>query len=183
MSETPRDFTAIIISTTYTVSDVHERIALMRRFLEEAFFAGGATPTRERLEEFLDVADAEAETRSALRSWLDAWAGALSRESLYSTLRAVESDVSALPVLGIITPVRLPDEETVRLGAWVREYVDARALIDFHTDPAAVGGCRLIWGGREREFSFGYFVEKHRDEIVEEIGAVFAKAQKANVFK
>ncbi len=168
------------MATTFTTNDARDRLALMRRFLEDAFFASGATPTLERLEEFFDAEGTGVETRSALRAWLSAWAGALSRESLYSVLRALESDVSALPVFGIRAPVRLSEEEVARLGAWVREYVDSRALIDSHADPAAIGGCRLLWQGRERDFSLGYFVEKHRDEIVEDIGAVFLKVEKSN---
>ena len=173
MATSSPDFMSVVLATTYTTSDVRERLALLRRFLEDTFFAGAATPTVERLEEFLDTANAGAETRSVLARWLGAWAGALARETLYERLRSIERDVSALPVLGIIMPVRLREDEMARLGAWAREHVDPRVLVDSLADPAAVGGCRLIWNGRERDFSLSYFVEKHREELVDAVLEVF----------
>ncbi len=173
--QTP-DLVSVVLDTSYTTSEVAERLALMRRFLEDAYFSADTTPTAERLEEFLDgegVSDSA--SRSALAAWLSAWAGALSRRELYRTLEAVEHGLAALPVLDITVPVRLAQEEIGRLGAWVRKYVDRHALLALRTDPEAVGGCRLAWHGAERDFSLRYFLEKHRSEVVEEVRQAFAQ--------
>lgn len=170
------DLTPIIIATTYTTSEARERLALLRRFLEDVFFGSShVTPTAERLAEFLDAEGVAMSTQRVLTTWLKTLSGALSRESLYDVLLSIERSVSALPVLGVISPVALSERETAHLGVWAREHVRERVLIDFRVDPAAVGGCRLLWDAHSRDFSLGYFVEKHRDEIVEDIRAVFAR--------
>jgi hypothetical protein len=68
-------------------------------------------------------------------------------------VESISKKIESLPVIIITLATALPKEEIKRLGRWFRRNVHPQVLLDIHQDDKIIGGCRIIWRGREGDFS------------------------------
>lgn len=76
-------------------------------------------------------------------------------------LEEIKRDIEKLPLVTITLAVAPPKKEINRLGQWFRRNVHPRAILDIHQNPQIIGGCRIIWRGREGDFSLRRKLQKN----------------------
>ena len=72
-------------------------------------------------------------------------------------------------LIGGYIPMLFGAQEYKRLGAWFREQVSPRMVLDIKIDPSVAGGCAFVWKGIYHDFSFKNFMSKHEAELKEAI--------------
>jgi F0F1-type ATP synthase delta subunit len=77
-----------------------------------------------------------------------------------TTLDWWEAAVEKLPRAIITLAIALPKTEINRLGQWFRRNVNSEILLEIRQDPQIIGGCQIIWQGREGDFSLRRKFEK-----------------------
>ncbi len=159
---------SIILKNTYTGDDLVSRLALMRKYYESVLYSGefsqqaNMVPVQEVLRGPVDD-----NTLLALTEWRDEFAKiGIQPIVVYEALDAVEEEVTALPNATLYVPIRFKNEHIVTFGTWFRSNVQPNLMLNIRVDPATAGGCALVWNNVYYDFSFKYFVMKHRDMIV-----------------
>jgi hypothetical protein len=166
----------VLHTMSFTVEDVYHRLGLVRRFFEQVYFSG--SDTSETLEDFLIKAEVPAAATKALASWSRDWLADLDPSSFHEKFETVRERLQKIPTVTLSVPVALGVAEREAVGSWMRAHVGARdageskqgklgALVDLVVDPRAAGGCRIVVGGRYGDFSFRYFSEQNREQLIE----------------
>ncbi len=175
------NFFDTLVRTTFTVKDAYHRLALARRFYEEVRFGGESRDTT--LESFFVGNGIGEEVSGAFGVWDKAWNGSLNADSMHGQFEALRHRLSELPVMRLAVPIELATEECDSVGRWIRAHAHPHTMMEFLVDSRAVGGCRIVWQGRYGDFSFRYFYELHRRQIVEAIRIVLSRGKdsRANI--
>ena len=159
-----------LIKTTYTVEDAYHRLALVRRFFEDALFKGVYDPGS--FVHFLETVHLPPSAVQVFRTWGEAWLSAVSPDRLHEQFETVRARLGRTPKLTLSVPMILSPEARADLGTWLRSHTHPDILIELVFDVAAVGGCRITWQGKYRDFSLRYFVEQHRPQLMEVVRAM-----------
>jgi hypothetical protein len=166
----------VLHTTSFTVEDVYHRLGLVRRFFEQVYFSG--SDVSETLEDFLTAVEVPADAAKALASWSRDWLADLDPSFFHERFEAVRERLQKIPTVMLSVPVALGVEEREAVGNWVRAHVATQGtaesrqgrlgvLVDLVVDPRAIGGCRIVVGGRYGDFSFRYFSEQNREQLIE----------------
>lgn len=75
-------------------------------------------------------------------------------------IKAAQREAERLPVVFITLAIHLTKEEETHLGQWFRREVAPNLLLDIKSEPEILGGCKLIWQGREEDLSLRTKLEK-----------------------
>jgi len=68
------------------------------------------------------------------------------------------------PTLIITLAISLPKERVRKLTDWLRQNVNPRISLEIRKDPQIIGGCRLVFRGREADFSLRKELQKELKE-------------------
>jgi F0F1-type ATP synthase delta subunit len=152
-----------IIKNTYTTDDLKLRLALLREFLEEQFFAGGAN----QLQEFFAKRQVDPNHKKAMLSWNQEFYHAFNPENLYKLLGQLSEDINKLPKVILTTAINFADNRSAaaRLARWFRQNLDPQTLIKLKTDPQIIGGVRIVYGDRYGDYSLKKRLEKNHDRL------------------
>jgi hypothetical protein len=157
---------SVMLRNTYTTDDLIERLGLMRDYYGKRVFTKGDVGT---IDDILGARTEQA-TLDALHEWEQAFEeGNIQPVVVYEALDTVQEEVSSMPSVILYVPVRLGPEDVIKIGTWFRGNVQPNMLFTMRVDPRATGGCGLIWNDTYYDFSLHYYIEKHRDELVERL--------------
>lgn len=155
----------IVLTNTYTVVDVHQRLALLKEFFEHAFYAGAPqTPTVELFDTFSPSVDFGADAVAAVRAWSQLF-GVVTSGTLYQYLNQMAASLTTIPVLTLYMAVRMPVEEIPVLGEKIRNVIGAKVLVDMHLQPHLYAGCAFVWNDRYYDYSLPRLLERKRDAL------------------
>lgn len=142
-----------LIAQTYTIVDLHRRLALVKRILETKFFAG-------------DAKAPEVEDRD--RAWLDSVLpiSSISKENITEVFHELEERIHTLSPLVIFVPVMLSEEEVADIGTIVRRDYGAHFVIEIRLDPLLIGGAALAWNGIYKDYSLRKKIDERKEEII-----------------
>jgi len=136
-----------ILETAYVKADLLRRIRVIREHLEQKFFAQDKTKKVE--------ISPEDETL----------AGEFTKDNTYAYLNAINERVKTLPMVNIYVPIDVDAAQSTTVGQWVRANVDREALIEFHVELGAFGGCAFAWNGVYYDYSLKHYMHKKMDAI------------------
>jgi hypothetical protein len=157
------DIFTILLKTAFTKVEVLRRIRLLRDFLERKFFVTGGKPVT--LEDFLKEAHVSHDDALALEAIEKKLGASFTKDHAYGLTKALSEEVKALPVVGMFLPAEPNEEEMAKVGAWVRENLNALAIIEVHISPSFLGGCAMSYNGMYQEYTLDYFMQKNHNEI------------------
>jgi len=159
--------TKIILSNTYTTSDMNRRLGLLEEFLDHKSFSGhdiasGASP----LEVFLKESKKEdTKEAKALAEWGDEFYAEFEKGNSVNMLNAIKEELGLLPTIQIYFPAMFSAEEFKSVGEWLRKNINENILMEVSIDMDMIGGCGFVWNGVYHDFSFRNFIAKHTDEL------------------
>ena len=162
------DHTAIVLKNTYTTAALQQRIALLKEFLEYAFYGagGGQSPSLQMLDTFAAERSLEPVHVDALRAWGPGLWGAISAGTFYQTLNTLLASFKEVPVLTLYTPVKFPPQEMSVLGERIRALMGKVVLIDDHIDSDLSIGCAFVLSGVYHEYGLPFFVGRKQAELM-----------------
>jgi len=87
-------------------------------------------------------------------------AGLFDKATSMVIIKKLQQAVLELPVINLETPVLLTRDHLARIGKWIRTHVDERAVIGIRLDPSTIGGCRIIWKGKQIEYTLRRYIRR-----------------------
>jgi hypothetical protein len=151
-----------IIATTYTKAEIYRRIRLLREYLEEKFYG------KEKAVDFAAFLNKKGISKSdyeVMMSWPEDMLTSFEKSNAYDLIDGLVATIKARPVVTLYIPFDPPPAETAKLGSWFRKTVHVHVIIDLHVDLTTFGGCAFAYEGIYHDYSLGYYMQKHRDEI------------------
>ncbi|KKS46225.1 MAG: hypothetical protein UY07_C0014G0010 [Parcubacteria group bacterium GW2011_GWA1_47_8] len=160
----------VILKNTYIKSDLFRRVGLLKESLEHTFFSGHPHDASQDLfREFLREKGVEgSEDANMILEWGDI-AGGFTDGNIHERLANLDAEIKEIPTIIVYIPMLFGAQEYKRLGAWFREQVSPRMVLDIKIDPSVAGGCAFVWKGIYHDFSFKNFMSKHEAELKEAI--------------
>jgi hypothetical protein len=151
-----------ILISTYAKADVLKRLRIVREYLEQRFFTPGG---KKDLLGFLSDQNIPADEQAVITGWGDEFFKSFTKENAYDSLERMMNRVKDLPSVNMYVPVDLDSGQTVKIGLWVRANVDKKALVEFHVDSSAFGGCAFAWNGAYYDYTLTHYMHKKTDAI------------------
>jgi F0F1-type ATP synthase delta subunit len=151
-----------ILASTYVKADVLRRIRIVREYLEQRFFTPGE---KKDLSEFLAGQNVTASEKEIVTGWGAEFFKSFTKENTYDYLEHMNARVKDLPTVNMYVPIGLDSGQTAKIGQWVRGNIDKEALVEFHVDFSAFGGCTFAWNGVYYDYSLHHYVHKKVDAI------------------
>lgn len=168
MSSDTQHILASMCSNTFTVTDMHRRLGLLRECVEVALFHESEIPFNEVVITKLQQRGSTGDV-AAVTAWADAVFSAFTASTSATKMTALQAAIDELPVLALYIPVVFPDEELALIGQWCRIQCDPSVLLDIHIDPGVVGGCAFVWNDTYHDFSFRRKLAAHPNLITTEL--------------
>lgn len=161
----------IVLTNTYAIADLKNRLTILREFLEDYFFTPHEHPNLIfLLNEFFVRKDESRDEFNALNAWGYGFYSQFTKENLYQTLDSIEKSADELPTVTLFLPFAPTLYETPRLGKWLRSNVDPRSLMEVKTDISLIGGCAVSYKGIYRDYSLKYYLLRSKAAILKVIG-------------
>lgn len=155
-----------ILHDTYTLTDFHRRLKLLRDFLENSFF----TQQRQSYSDFFKKHQISASDLELLSSWGDNFYNSFEQENVYKILKNLEEKIKDIPIVTVYLPLAINSPMPANIGKWFRENIKSIVLLDLKTDYSLVLGAAIVYNGIYRDFSLHYYISKYKDEILSIIG-------------
>lgn len=127
-----------ILEKNYTLVGVYHEIEKMREELEDKAYHG-----RVREETVIESGEA------------------------LESLAKLEKRVEGLPRLRLTLAFKPEEKQIAKMGSWVREKVNKRALLDLRVDKNLIAGARVVWQSRAADFSLKSKLTAKHGEIKE----------------
>jgi len=151
-----------ILASTYVKADMLRRLRIIREYLEQRFFTPGE---KKDLPSFMADQQVSAEEQTVITEWGNEFFTSFTKENTYDYLERITNRVKDLPTVNMYVPIEPDSGLTVKVGHWVREKVDKNALVEFHVDISAFGGCAFAWNGAYYDYSLTHYMHKKTDAI------------------
>lgn len=147
------------LAQTYSLQQVRRRLRLLRNFLEAKLFKGG---------DFTKL-----QTNPYDQQWLqslgDNFFQNFENEDVYQILSQLEQQINNIPPLTIFIPFDMPEEEILRLGAWLRQNINPNIVFELKLNPDLIGGCALSLKGVYRDYSLKVKIDQSKTAILESL--------------
>lgn len=152
-----------IIANTYTTDDLNTRLALLREFFEEQFFAQGA----KQLQEFFAKREVGRKHQKAMLSWNREFYNIFNQENLYQNLEQLSDESNKLPRIALETALDLSDDpsEQGKLAHWFRQNIHPQILLQLKTDRQIIGGVKLVHGSNYADYSLRTKLKANRQRL------------------
>lgn len=151
-----------ILLTTYVKADLLRRLRIIREYLEQRFFTPGE---KQDLSAFLVGQKIPAEEQTAITGWGSEFFQSFTKDNAYDYLSQMTARVKDLPTVNMYVPIELNSGQSTKVGTWVRENVDKEALVEFHVESSAFGGCSIAWNGIYYDYSLKHYMHKKMEAI------------------
>lgn len=151
-----------ILADTYTLTDFHRRLKLLRDYLENTFF----TEERQSLSDFFKKHQISTSDLEILVAWGDNFYQSFAQENIYKILRNLEEKAKNLPIVTVYLPIAINSLLPYQIGKWFRQNLEYAVLIDLKTDYSLVSGAAVVCKGIYHDFSLHYYISKQKEEIL-----------------
>ena len=151
-----------MLATTYAKADLLRRLRLIREYLEQRFFTPGE---KKDLSQFLAAQNVPADEQTLIRGWGDGFFQSFTKDNAYDYLGQMTTRVKDLPTVNMYVPIPFDSAQSTKVGQWVRANVDREALVEFHVETSAFGGCAFAWNGVYYDYSLKHYMHKKIDAI------------------
>lgn len=140
-----------IITNTYTVSDLHRRVRLVREYLTATFFAKGALPA----------------AREEDQNWLLSLAfDGVTKNNLSDVLELLEKQANEIKPLIIFLAITPSQTEIEILGRRIRTDFGANLLIELRLDLMLIAGAALAYKGIYKDYSLRQKLKDNHDALL-----------------
>lgn len=150
------DILNTILKDTFTLTELHHRLRILKSYLLNSFFAGQKTS---------EIYSAEDST------WLKSLPSPIyqkfTKDNIYEIFSELEEDSKKLPILTMYLSFEADDPVFAQIGTLVRKTFDSSVLLDGKFDPTLIAGCALSWKGIFRDFSLRAKIKAEEAEILE----------------
>jgi hypothetical protein len=153
-----------ILDNTYTKADLIRRMRFVRSFLEYSFFTDTGQKTIGNYLKSINASKADIE---ALNSYPEKFYQSFTRLNVYKIFKESVAKLKDVPTVTVYLPEEPEDEAIDEMGKWFRSKLESRVLLDIRHDPNKIGGCAITLGGKYRDYSLHYFVQKKKDTILD----------------
>lgn len=142
-----------IIANTYTVSDLHRRVQLVKTYLTGKFFSKGSELRQDR-----DGSD---------RTWLASLdLRGVTKDNLSETLHQLEEQAKNVEPLILFLPLLPPHNEVQALGERVRKDFGNRLLVELRLEPLLIAGAAVAYKGIYKDYSLRQSLKENHDTLV-----------------
>ena len=152
-----------ITSETYTTTDIHRRVRLLREYFEKKFFASQPDLA---IDAFLAVQEASQADKDVLSGLGEAFYSSFTKDSCYKLLEGILIESKKIPTVRLNVAFDVPPDEVPKIGQWFRQNLPVNVLLDIRIDADAFGGCTFAWNGVFHDYSLRYLLEKQKSDIV-----------------
>ncbi len=147
-----------IITNTYTVKTLKNRVRFLRSYLNRAKFDQNPNKEQNLSPEELIWIESLAEEHL-----LD-----VDTKSVSPMMDELDEMVEKTEALTVYFPFDPPSEEIDTLGSWMRSnFGKSELIMDIKYDPALIGGCALVWKGLYRDFSVRKKIQDEKQQILD----------------
>jgi hypothetical protein len=155
----------IMLENTYTTDDLVGRIGFMRTYYASTLFQSGSQSVNTSPESVLR--SVEPDTLQCLVQWHEKFQmERIQPLVIYEALDAIEEEIVGLPTVLLYVPIHFSNEHVALFGGWFRENVQPNILLTIRSDPRMAGGCGFVWNNIFYDFSFGYYLDKKKNELL-----------------
>ncbi|MBY0310084.1 hypothetical protein K2Q16_02995 [Patescibacteria group bacterium] len=134
----------LLLATTYTVNDLHRRIALWRSIVEKVIYTEESVPEVGELKRVI-AEQATGIDLELLLAWPEEMWRGLNSQSLIAEAAKLTAEAATVPVTVLYLPVSLEAKDVSELAQWCRtEY--RIPLLDIRINPQVIGGCGVVLG-------------------------------------
>lgn len=149
------DPASVILSNTYTKTDVLHRLAWLRQFFDEVDSMDQSGFQSEQLEQWLAKAEVDSSSATAMRDWGEEFFNKLIKPDPYRRLARLRTELLDRSPVYLTVPVELSSSTKATLASAVRRYFNEQVLLELKIDPRLSAGCRVSWRGREYDLTLG----------------------------
>ena len=152
--------TALIVKTTYTLSDFQVRLRLLRSYYDHKFFGSP-----------LDIEESDKSWLKGITTEIDS----LVNQTNYQTaFQKVETWLKNLEPLILSLPAKLSTEQLSKIADRIRQEFGKDFLFELRYQPELIGGVVLIWKGKYYDYSFKKKLKDHDEQIKKIIRGYFS---------
>ncbi len=145
-----------MLSTTYTVPDLHRRVRLLHECLEAVLYDEPqqlrVLPVKERREKAINERANESDAKALLELDEKLWDG-FTAVNFTTKIKALIKESEELSVMTIYVPVEFTDKQLAPLSDWVRREVTPGLMLEVEIDPKVVGGCSFVYKDNHFDWS------------------------------
>ncbi len=160
------DVLKALITSCYTIGQLHSRMMLLRDFLNMTLFRSDTAFNPNLLtnedKQFIDRLD-----KNLLAQF--------SNTNFGDTFKNLEAKIKAIKPLVIYTAVEIPEYEMALIGMYIRHNFRVDLVMDFKIDPSLIAGTALSLNGVYKDYSARNGVESHKQEIIEQFKTFLGK--------
>jgi hypothetical protein len=174
----PTDFiTGLILSKSYTKSQVARRFRLLKEFLQFKLFQTQITDEDQLIEAFLSQTNAQ---KSDLDWFIDCDKSGLmpiTPMQIEEVLKGADAALNNLPVVMVYVPFQIKDEQYFgqsleQIGQWFKQNLSQGALFEMIYQPSLIGGAAFSAGGVYKDYSLKSKLDKNRAGVIQAINKV-----------
>lgn len=142
-----------ITSTTYTLSDLHRRVQLLKNHLNETVFSKKKTVDP-------DIDDVD-------QVWLQSLTlSDITKENVATTIEKLEEETKNVIPLVIFLPIVLPQNEAENVGKKLRADFGEGFFIEFRFDPQLIAGAAMAYKGIYKDYSLRQSLKDNHEGLV-----------------
>lgn len=145
----------VILTNTYTVSELKHRQSSLKSFLEQQFF-GGVKPT--------DLSETDT-------AWINSlppiFLQNFNKDNLAQVFEELQKQITKLQTLTLYLTFD-PDTDSIRqMGEFARRTFSPLIMLDIKYDPNLIAGAALVWKGVYKDYSLRSKIDARKGEILE----------------
>lgn len=144
----------IILQNTYTLTQLHHRVRLLKSKMMNSFFAP------------LKIEDFEPTDTVWLNSLPTNLYQMFTKDNVVNIFNEIENNISKLSNLTIYLPFYWDDAVAQQLGNFARSNFGNLLILDIKYDPKLIAGCGLVWKGVYKDYSLKSKIEEKKEEIL-----------------
>lgn len=183
LTGTVDEIVPVLLADRFTRGQALSGVDLLRRFADYFIFhqqpddlSEKKTDLNEGLKIFAQNTGIPPKDQKLISVLAQQQGGLFDKSTSMVLIKKLQQAILELPVINLQTPVLLTTDHLGRIGKWIRAHVDDRAVIGIRLDPSTVGGCRIIWKGRQAEYTLHRYMRRKPSTLL----AIFDSLQAGN---
>lgn len=144
----------VILTNTYTLSELKHRLSSLKSFLEQQFFGGGKQDLSQ-----IDTAWINSLPPTFLQNF--------NKDNLSAAFEELQKQITKLQTLTLYLTFD-PDTDSIQqIGEFARKTFSQLIILDIKYDSNLIAGSALVWKGVYKDYSLRSKIDERKGEILE----------------
>ncbi len=146
----------IILTNTYTLSDLKHRLRILKEYLETRFF--NKTGPNE-------ISPADSKWFSTLsKDFFDQF----NKDNFSQIFERLEKEIDKITPLVIYLSFDIDEQIKTRISSWLRQNLTQKIIFETRFDPNLIGGVALTFNGIYKDYSLRSKINEQKELILQE---------------